>query len=333
MRRISLIGLITIGFLTLACSAILAEQGSTTQGEKIPLVVARVNGDEITGEQYRDMWHTLHKVRKKLNPAIAVDKAYIESMREEVIERLIALELLSQKAHELNIYLDPKEVESTLQDMRALHMGGSYGLMGAFDIPEPDWENYREDLINSMRIQKLLEQEVYGKCTVTPEELRQYYEAHPEEFRFPEELRARHILIMTPEDATEVQKKGAMEAIHKAAERIRNGEPFEEVAKEVSQDGSASYGGDLGFFRRGNMVPEFEEVAFSLDVGQVSDVVQTRYGYHLIKVEDKKPPPLMPFEEVERELTERLRARKSEARGREYIETIKAESQIEKIPF
>lgn len=93
-----------------------------------------------------------------------------------------------------------------------------------------------------------------------------------------------HLAVL--DDAAGDGGKDALKAIQMAAERIQKGEAFEKVAKDVSQDGSASEGGDLGYFGRGRMVPEFEKVAFSLEKGQVSDIVKTRFGYHLIRIDD-----------------------------------------------
>jgi len=198
---------------------------------------------------------------------------------------------------------------------------------------EPNWDAYRADIAFSMKIQKLLKQEVYDKITVRPKEVKDYYNANFEDFKVPDQVRARHVLIRIPDDATEAQRKEASGAIQKAAERIEKGEAFEEVAKQVSQDGSAPQGGDLGYFGRGQMVPEFEKVAFSLEKGQVSDIVETQFGYHLIKAEGWRPARTKPFDEGASEIEELLRRWKAESLGRDYIEKLRADAKIEKTPF
>jgi peptidyl-prolyl cis-trans isomerase C len=174
---------------------------------------------------------------------------------------------------------------------------------------------------------------VHDKVSVTPAEVRAYYDDHPDEFRVSEEVCARHILIKVPPDATEAQRREAVGTINEAAERIQKGETFKDVAKDVSQDGSASDGGNLGYFGRGVMVPEFEEVAFSLEDGQVSGVVETRFGYHLIKVEEKRSGSSIPFDEIKAGIEQMLKGRKAEARGSEYIANLKAEADIEIVSF
>jgi peptidyl-prolyl cis-trans isomerase C len=226
-------------------------------------------------------------------------------------------------------------VENKIEEMKALNMGRGGGLLAAMGAgqPEEDWDRYRADLITSMKIQELLKQEVNDKINVTPAEVRSYYDEHPDEFKASEEVWARHILIMVPPDADEAQRKEALRAIKEAADRIRKGESFKEVAKAVSQDGSASDGGNLGYFGRGVMVPEFEEVAFSLKEGEVSGVVETQFGYHLIKVEEKRPGNTIPFEEIKAGIEQMLTRRAAEVRGSEYISNLKAEADIEIIPF
>ena len=323
---------LAIGLFCLIPSGALAEEKEAAEVGKIPRVVARVNGREITATEYRNQWHILHRMLMRAGRRQMIGPKYAEFMKQEVLERLIVLELLRQKADQLNIWVDPKEVEQKLQEIRG-SLGLAGAMAGALGGQQPNWDAYRVSITNSMKIEKLLKQEVYDKVTVEPKEVKDHYNANLEHFKAPEQVRARHILIRVPQDATEVRRKEALEAIQKAAERIQKGEAFEQVAKEISHDGSAPQGGDLGYFGRGRMVPEFEKVAFSLEKGQVSDIVQTQFGYHLIKVEDRRPARTKLFQEVASEIEELLRRMKAESLGRDYTEKLRAEAQIERIPF
>lgn len=321
-----------IGLFWLMPSGALAEEKEAAERPKIPPVVARVNGKEITADEYRNQWHILHRMRMKANPRSVLDAEYEESMKEEVLERLIVLELLRQKADQLNILVDPKEVEEKLQEIRG-SLGLAGAMAGALGGQGPNWDAYRVSTTNSIKIEKLLKQEVYDKVVLEPREVKDYYNSNLEDFKVPDQVRARHILIRVPRDASEVRRKEALEAIQKAAERIQKGEAFEQVAKEVSQDGSALQGGDLGYFGRGRVVPEFEKVAFSLEKGQVSDIVQTQFGYHLIKVEDRRPAGTKLFQEVASGIEGLLKRMKAESLGRDYIEKLRAEGEIERSPL
>ncbi len=134
-------------------------------------------------------------------------------------------------------------------------------------------------------------------------EARALYEKRASRYDQPEQVRARHILVSVPAGASEEQRKAARERIEEARQRIEAGEDFAVVAGEISEDpGSKDRGGDLGFFGRGQMVGPFEEIAFSLEPGQLSDPVQTDFGFHLIRVEEKKEAVHRPFEDVRDEL-------------------------------
>jgi peptidyl-prolyl cis-trans isomerase D len=149
------------------------------------------------------------------------------------------------------------------------------------------------------------------------------YDDRKSEFDQPEQVRARHLLISAraPEGgdpaAAEAEAKKKAEA---AAARIRKGEPFEKVAKEVSDDpGSKASGGDLGFFPRGRMVPAFEEAAFSLEAGKISDPVQSPYGFHVIRVEEKRPAKLIAFDEAKPSLAREILAEERAAKDADEL--------------
>ena len=155
------------------------------------------------------------------------------------------------------------------------------------------------------------------------------YDERKSEFDQPEQVRARHILIRTPSgegvDAAKAEAD-ARARIEQAAARIRGGEPFEKVAREVSEDpGSKDRGGDLGFFPRGRMVPAFEEAAFALAPGALSEPVKSSYGFHLIRVEEKRPAKVVPFEEAKRTVAHDLLAdEKAQAAAGELVEKLLA---------
>jgi peptidyl-prolyl cis-trans isomerase D len=158
------------------------------------------------------------------------------------------------------------------------------------------------------------EEEVVRVLGEESEEIRQAYEARRAEFDRPEQVRARHILVRIPEDGGEEAETRAEARAREILERIREGADFRDVALEVSEDpGSRPEGGDLGFFPRGRMVRAFEDVAFALEPGETSDVVRTVHGFHVIRVEERRPASVVSFEEAREQLA-RERARESLAR-------------------
>lgn len=156
-----------------------------------------------------------------------------------------------------------------------------------------------ELLVNDFIATQYLQKEVIDKIEVTDKDIELYYKAHPEEFKTPEMVRARHILIKVDKSATEIEKEEARKKAENLLNKIKGGEDFAKLAAEFSEDtATKTKGGDLGFFQRGSMVPEFESVAFTLNQGEVSDIVETPYGFHIIKIEEKKESVIQPLEKV-----------------------------------
>lgn len=135
-------------------------------------------------------------------------------------------------------------------------------------------------------IARLVEKEVEKKVKVSDGEVKKYYDEHSEEFMLPERWRASHILVDTLEEANAIKQK------------LTEGASFDELAKENSKDTTAKMGGDIGYFSKGQLVPEFEEECYKLKVGEVGGVVKTQFGYHIIKLTDKKDPEVQPLESV-----------------------------------
>src|SRR5262249_32120949 len=160
-----------------------------------------------------------------------------------------------------------------------------------------------------------------SEVKVTDDELRQYYDQHKDEYTLPERVKAQHILFKTqgktPEEIEKIKEKA-----RGVLERAKKGEDFGSLAKQYSEDTTASAGGDLGDFGRGQMVPEFEKVAFSLGVGAISDLVQTQFGIHIIKVNGKQERRERPFEELKEAIRPIVETRKAEQRASELAQQV-----------
>jgi len=175
-------------------------------------------------------------------------------------------------------------------------------------------EEYKRMTLLSTFIKKEIEE----KATVSDKEVREYYDNNTEQFR-TDQVKASHILVDTEEEARDILK------------RIKNGEDFAELAKRFSKDrGSASRGGDLGFFGRGRMIPEFEKVAFNLSKGEVSEPLKTRFGYHIIKVTDKKEGTQLALKDVKDRIREKLLAEKQGNLFESLVNSLMKEGKIER---
>lgn len=148
-------------------------------------------------------------------------------------------------------------------------------------------------------IAKLIKNEVEDKVKIEDDEIKEFYEAHKDDFKTQELWRASHILLPTEEGA-----KGAL------ADLSRGASSFEELAKERSMDATASRGGDVGYFRKGQLVPDFEKACLELKVGETGDIIHTQFGWHIIKLTDKKEPAIEPYEKAKRAIEGELKKRK-----------------------
>ncbi|MPZ18322.1 MAG: hypothetical protein GEV06_10470 [Luteitalea sp.] len=187
---------------------------------------------------------------------------------------------------------------------------------------EKNREKYRFGV--KMKIRFLaIDMPTLGKAvTVSPQDAQQHYDDNIEQYSTPEQVRASHVLLETNEkDEAEVQKQA-----EGLLARIKEGADIAAIAKEYSDDPSSKdKGGDLGYFGRGAMVKEFEDVAFSLQPGQLSDLVKSQYGFHIIKVMDKKPAETRPFAEVQNQIVEQLKGQRAQARAKELSTQIAPE--------
>lgn len=166
-----------------------------------------------------------------------------------------------------------------------------------------------------------LKKEVVNKVTVSEDAMKSYYDENKEEFKTPEMVRVRHILIKAEAGASEDDKKIAYKKIEDILNKINSGEDFAQLASEVSDDTiTKPKGGDLGFIPRGRLVKSFEDVAFTLKPGEVSEIVETPFGYHIIKIDEKKDAGVESFDAVKAKLEQKLSQEQVQNAVSEFLE-------------
>ena len=239
------------------------------------------------------------------------------------IEALISFYPPNQQAM---IRMDPKNEEALLNNYVTIMAVAEMARRQGFD-KEKSMRKQIQILTDEHLAKGYVQKNVISKVKITDLDVEEYYKNHPKEFEKPETVKARHILIgfkgdMTEEEKKELRKKA--EGIHKKAKR---GDDFAQLASEYSDDpGSKTKGGELGYFPRGNMVPEFENAAFNLKPGDISDVIETPYGYHIIKVEDKKAAEMPAFDSVKDQARFKATQAAEQKKINEFIEKAKKET-------
>jgi len=201
---------------------------------------------------------------------------------------------------------NPQIKEQILQQMVQALVISQVAKQGGFDA-KPDMKEQLELQKNGFLANEYLKREVMQKVTVSENEAKTYYDAHKDEFKAPEMVRARHILFLVETSATDAAKKNVYEKAAETLKKIEGGEDFAKLASELSGDpGSKSKGGDIGFVARGKTVKPFEDALFSLKTGEISGVIETQFGYHIIKADEKKDAAIEPFEAVKEKIRQKI---------------------------
>jgi peptidyl-prolyl cis-trans isomerase C len=180
-----------------------------------------------------------------------------------------------------------------------------------------------------LAVQQFIDEELASKIQVSDAETKSYYDSHPKYFEVPEKVQASHILIKVDSEAGAEAKAGARKRMEAVRVRAKNGEDFAKLAREFSEGPSGSKGGELGYFSREQMVKPFSDAAFALEPGQVSDIVETRYGYHIIKVSSKSEATKTGYDEVKGKIADYLKQKKLNQKVSERIAQLKKTAKIE----
>jgi peptidyl-prolyl cis-trans isomerase C len=257
----------------------------------------------------------------------SVDEAKLLEMKKNILERMIDTEILYQEAQKKGMTVDEEEAKQELEKIKQ-RFPNEEEFQNQMALSGRSEESLLKDITRGKAIEKLIEKEVGDNISISEEDAKKYYDENPNFFTQPEQIRASHILIKVEEGADEADKEKAKLRIKEIKQKIDEGEDFTELAKEFSEGPSAPRGGDLSYFGRDQMVPSFEEAAFALDVGEVSDVVETKYGYHLIKVFDKKEATKTSFDDIKEKIEEFLKMQKMNEEVGNYLTALKEKADV-----
>lgn len=271
-----------------------------------PLIV--INQREIDKEEFiAEFEGSLHKDQ----PLSGIER---EELQRSFLVQLIDRELIHEEARRLDIAVTDNDIENALQDVRQDYPDGGFEKM--LNERGLTMEGWRTELKESLIMEKLLQEAVYSLVNVTDEEITVYYNANRKEFDRPAQVRARQIVV-----ADEAQGQEILAL-------LRQGQPFADIAEKYSLSPDAQKGGDLGFFSRGEMPPEFDEVVFDLPVNRLSDLVKSDYGYHIFLVEEKRKAKKLRKKDVAEEIRSILENQKKEAVYLEWLQNMRSRAVI-----
>lgn len=304
------------------------EQPVTEQPKGSPSdPMVRVNGTAITRlevDRAVKVMLAQNQVQQPLPPEV------MKQAQDAALEQLTSAELLYQEASKR----EPKDLDKQIAEKVAQNRA-KFGSDAEFekalkgvDMTPKDMQDFtRKDIV----IGNFVETQFAAKATVTDAEARKFYDENREKyFKKPESARASHILIGSDEKASPEDRKKAKEKAEALLKRVKGGEDFAAIAKSDSTCPSSTQGGDLGSFGRGQMVPAFEKATFALKVGEISDVVETQFGYHIIKLTEKQEASADKFEDVKGKIIEFMKREKVQKGLTDFIEQLKKTAKIDK---
>ncbi|OHB53593.1 MAG: hypothetical protein A2Y07_04550 [Planctomycetes bacterium GWF2_50_10] len=280
-------------------------------------------------------------ITKKIEPRLKATKGqvppqyeaeYKAQLRKRAVEGLVVEAVLDKKIKEQNIAISDDEIKAEMEKQLKQQNMTEEDLKKILTMYGLSFDDYKAQLKKGLAYQKMLDSKMAGQADVNDAQAKEYYEKNPAEFKTPEQVRASHILISTRSTDPNADANSVKAAAKKKADelmaQIKNGADFAELAKANSSCPSKDRGGDLGFFGKGQMVPEFDAVAFSMKVGDVNGPVETQFGYHIIKVTEHKDPNTTTLEQALPQIKEKLAAEKKGKLAQVYVEQLKSEAKI-----
>jgi peptidyl-prolyl cis-trans isomerase C len=291
---------------------------------QLPDVVARVNGEDISKG---DLETAVGELEARAGQPMPADQR--DRIVRGVLDQLIGFQLLRQESVARKIVVPDAEIEARITAIRS-QFPSEEAFTQTLELRKMTLAKLRTDARDGMQIDSMLKAELGTSTGVTAEQVTEFYEKNPSEFQQGERVRASHILIRVPENADAAAREQARAKAADVLKEVKAGKDFAALAKQLSEDpGSAPGGGDLGYFERGQMVGPFEQAAFSLAPAQTSELVESPFGYHIIKVADKQASRTIPFADVQPQIQQYLEGQSREQQTGAFVDSLKAKGKVE----
>jgi peptidyl-prolyl cis-trans isomerase SurA len=266
--------------------------------EVVNRIVATIDGEPVT-------LFELERFAEQA-PRRAAAGEEVATDRRAMLDELVLEKLIRKQAEAQGVAASEQQIDAYVGSIRERNKLSDAQLKEVLAEQGLTWEQYRAQVRTDIERAALINKEIRNKVSVSPEEIERYYKEHLDEFPTPERVRVRLISRLLPPGASAEQKAAVREEAERIREQAAAGKSFEALAKAQSQGPGADDGGDIGVIARGQMQPEFEQVAFALKPGGVSQVIETASGYHILKVEKREGEAHQPLAEVSDEIREKL---------------------------
>lgn len=301
-----------------------AASSSKLEEDPSTKIVASVNGSPINLIQVQ-LRGKLILPQASYHGQISDEK--IKEAMAEALNQLIIEELMHQEAKKAGISVSEKEINNRLKEIKKGYKSDE-AFNKSLSANNLDINSFKRLIEKEIAI-KRIKDKAFGKAiSLSEAKVKDYYEKNKEKFREPEKIRLRQILIKVPPYASKEEWEKGRKKAEGILSQIKEGKEFAKLAKEFSDDPGREKGGDIGFIHKGRLEPYIESIAYSMKVGEMSDVLQTIYGYHIIKLEEKKPPEDIPFPKIKEKLKKDLEQLAIEEKQTEWVKELKEKADI-----
>lgn len=290
---------------------------------QLPELIAKVNGDKV--ERW-ELETAIKGVEGRAGSPIPAERR--DEIVRGLIDQLVAFHVLSQEAHARKLDATDVEVAERVGQFKG-GFPNEQAFQQALTAQGMTLDQLRQQTKMGLQVTKVLDAEVNSKIAVQDADVEKFYKENTERFKQGETVHASHILIGVPQGADAAAKAQARAKAQQVLKQVKAGGDFSKLATENSQDSSAAKGGDLGFFPQGQMEPTFEKAAFALKPGTTSGLVETPYGFHIIKSLERRPPRTAPLEEVAPQVKEFLTGQQRQAKITAFVDQVKAKGRVE----
>jgi peptidyl-prolyl cis-trans isomerase C len=290
---------------------------------ELPAIIARVNGEEIGRAEFEQ---TVHNVQLRAGRPVPAEQR--DQVFRGVLDDMIAMRLLKQEVLRRQLTATEAELAAAVKQLRQ-QFASEAAFSQALKAQKLTLDQLRDETRTQLLVSKMLDKEIGPQVAVKPADVSAFYEKNPERFQQPEAVHASHVLITVPQGADAATKAAARAKAEDVLKQARAGADFAKLARTYSNDASAPRGGDLGFFPKGQMVPTFEAAAFALAPNQISDVVETPFGFHVIKVLEKRTAQSVPFGQAAPQIEQYLRQEQQQAKTRAFVQQLRAKGNVQ----
>ena len=291
--------------------------------------VARVNGELVSREEFENVVES-NIYRYEYQSGESFDPQQRPQLERQVLDGLITRTVLEQESDRLDVSVSDERFDETLQQFKSQFPNESAYQIALEEQGFTEAE-FEEELRRQMVIEQLIRSQVYDAIEISEDDMRVFYQENPQYFEQPEQVSARHIIFTTQEVNDEAELAAMREELASIRQEILDGADFAEMAREHSQGPSAANGGDLGSFGRGQMVPAFEDAAFALEEGEVSQIIETQFGYHILQVTGETAAQTRSFEESQGQIEQFLTEQEQNQGAQAYVQELRQSAEVEEL--